>query len=82
MPAEHSAVQIGDVVEPVEGAVVDVGLVLGLGRDGLVGEQIEVDVRPQFADPFAALDPVVGAVGGHHVVVRAEQRGHQWHPVV
>jgi hypothetical protein len=39
-------------------------------------------VRPQLADPFAALDPVVGAIGGHDVVVRAEQRGHQRHPVM
>ena len=80
--AQHRGVQVGDVVEPVEGAVVDVGLVLDIGGDRLVGEQIEVDVRPQLADPFATLDPVVGAVGGHHLVAWAQQRGHQRHSVV
>lgn len=73
--------QVGDVVEPVEGAVVDVGLVLGLGGDRLVGEQIEVDVGPQLTDPLGAFHPVVGLVCHRFVAIGAQQRGHQRHPV-
>ena len=80
---EHGAVQVGDIVEPVERAVVDVGLVLGLGSDRLVGEQIEVDVRPQLADPFAAFDPVwVRSIATASIAGSAQQRVHQRHPVV
>ena len=60
---QQRAVQVGGVVEPVEGAVVDVWLVVGRRGDRFVGEQIQVDVRAQLPDPLAAFDPVVGAIG-------------------
>ena len=68
---QHRAVQIGGVVEPVERAVVDVRSLVGGRGDGFVGEQIQIDVRSQLPDPLAALDPVVGAVGGHRQVLGA-----------
>ena len=74
---QHRAVQVGGVVEPVEGAVVDVRRVVGQGRDRFVGEQIQVDVRPQLPDPLAALDPVVAVVRGDRQVLGAQQRRHQ-----
>ena len=37
---------------------------------------------PQLADPLAAFDPVVGAVGGHRFVACAQQCRHQRHPVM
>ena len=80
---EHGAVQVGDVVEPVERPVVGVGLGVVAGRDRLVGEQIEIDVGAQFPDPLAALHPVVGAVGDDLAgrLVGPEQRVHQRQPV-
>jgi len=43
-PREHRAVQIGDVVEPVERPIVDVGFIVTACCDRLVGQQVEVDV--------------------------------------
>ena len=68
--------QVGDVVEPVEGPVVDV-LARRRGHgDRLVGQQVQVDPRPQLADPRSALRPVACPVGGDLDLLDTEEPGH------
>lgn len=78
---QHGAVQVGDVVEPVERAVVAVADLVVADDERLVGEQIEVDGGAQLREPLPALHPVVGAIGGHGGRRRTEQVRHDREPV-
>ncbi len=76
-PAEHRAMRSSDVVEPVEGAVVDVGVRPGSRRRSTRGEQIEVVSGA--ATRFwihSAHSRSRGSRCHRFVAIGAQQRGH------